>query len=79
LFTVKNEAGALAKALDIIGKHGFNMRTLRSRPMKELMWKYYFYIEVEGNAYSKEGRRMLEDLEEFCDRLKVVGHYASEL
>lgn len=79
LFTVKNEAGALAKALDIIGKHGFNMRTLRSRPMKELMWKYYFYIEVEGNAFSKEGRRMLEDLEEFCDRLKVVGHYASEL
>ena len=76
LFTVKNEAGALAKALDIIGKHGFNMRTLRSRPMKELMWQYYFYIEAEGNANSKEGRRMLEDLEEFCDRLKIVGSYA---
>ena len=75
LFTVRNEAGALAKALDIIGKHGFNMRTLRSRPMKELMWEYYFYIEAEGNANSKEGRRMLEDLEEYCDKIKMVGSY----
>lgn len=75
LFTVKNEAGALAKALDIIGRHGFNMRTLRSRPMKELLWQYYFYIEAEGNVNSKEGKRMLEDLEEFCDKIKVIGTY----
>ena len=52
LFTVRNEAGALAKAIDIIGKHGFNMRTLRSRPMKELMWQYYFYVEAEGNIHT---------------------------
>ncbi|MBE6536465.1 MAG: chorismate mutase [Ruminococcaceae bacterium] len=75
LFTVRNEAGALAKALDIIGKHNFNMRTLRSRPMKELMWEYYFYIEAEGNISSKEGKRMIEDLEEYCAKVKVVGSY----
>lgn len=75
LFTVKNEAGALAKALDIIGKHNFNMRTMRSRPMKELMWQYYFYIEAEGNVNSKEGRRMLEDLDEYCHDVKLVGTY----
>ena len=75
LFTVRNEAGALAKALDIIGKHDFNMRTLRSRPMKELMWEYYFYIEAEGNANSKEGRRMIEDLEEYCPKVKLIGSY----
>ena len=75
LFTVRNEAGALAKALDIVGKHGFNMRTLRSRPMKELMWEYYFYIEAEGNVNSKEGRRMIEDLEEYCPKVKIIGSY----
>ena len=76
LFTVRNEAGALAKALDIIGKHGFNMRTLRSRPMKELLWQYYFYAECEGNINGKEGKRLLEDLEEYCDRLKFIGSYS---
>ena len=75
LFTVKNEAGALARALDIIGKHNFNMRTLRSRPRHELMWQYYFYIEAEGNINSKEGKRMLEDLSEYCRTVKFVGTY----
>ena len=31
----------IAKTLNIIGAHNFNMRTLRSRPMKELQWNYY--------------------------------------
>ena len=75
MFTVRNEAGALAKAIDIIGKYGFNMRTLRSRPMKELLWQYYFYMEAEGDISSEEGRQMLRVLEMYCDRLKVLGTY----
>ena len=75
LFTVRNEAGALAKAVDIIGHYGFNMRTLRSRPMKELLWQYYFYIEVEGNIQSERGSSLMESLGEYCDRLKFAGTY----
>jgi chorismate mutase/prephenate dehydratase len=75
LFTVRNQAGALAKAIEIIGKHGFNMRTLRSRPMKELLWQYYFYIEAEGNINTEEGAVMMKELSQYCDRLKSVGTY----
>ena len=75
LFTVRNEAGALAEAIDIIGKHGFNMRSLRSRPMKELLWQYYFYVEAEGNLDTAEGRAMLAELSGCCDKLKAVGNY----
>lgn len=75
MFTVRNEAGSLARALNIIGAHGFNMRTLRSRPMKELLWQYYFYVEAEGNIHGHEGKSMLESLGMCCDRLKVVGSY----
>ncbi len=75
VFTVKNEAGSLARAIDVIGAHGFNMRTLRSRPMKELLWQYYFYIEAEGNIHTPAGDGMMRDLERFCDRLKLVGTY----
>lgn len=75
LFTVRNEAGALAKAIEIIGKHGFNMRTLRSRPMKELLWQYYFYVEAEGNVNTSEGTAMIKDLDKYCDKLKVVGTF----
>ena len=75
LFTVRNEAGALARAMDVIGQHGFNMRTLRSRPMKELLWQYYFYVEVEGNIQSEAGSSLMESLGEFCDKLKFAGTY----
>ena len=74
-FTVRNEAGALAKAVDVIGSHGFNMRSLRSRPMKELLWQYYFYVETEGDVQSERGKSMFEALEEYCDKLKFVGTY----
>lgn len=77
VFTVKNEAGSLARAIDVIGQHGFNMRNLRSRPMKELLWQYYFYVEADGNIHTPKGREMLDELSEFCDRLKVVGTYSA--
>ncbi len=74
-FTVRNEAGALARAIDIIGRNGFNMQTLRSRPMKELLWQYYFLVEAEGDMASREGEAMLRALSVYCDRLKVIGTY----
>ncbi|MCI5744958.1 MAG: chorismate mutase [Erysipelotrichaceae bacterium] len=76
-FTVKNEAGSLAKTLDIIGAHGFNMRTLRSRPMKELIWNYYFFVELDGDVYSQDGIDMLAQLKSLCKCLKIVGVYTS--
>lgn len=76
MFTVKNEAGSLAKTLNIIGSYGFNMRSLRSRPMKELMWNYYFYCELEGDFASGECKDMLRALGVFCDKLKLVGTYS---
>ena len=75
MFTVRNEAGSLARAIDIIGKHGFNMQSLRSRPMKKLLWEYYFYVEAEGNIDSEAGEAMMAELGGLCDRLKLVGSY----
>ncbi len=75
VFTVKNEAGSLAQTLNIIGSHNFNMRNLRSRPMKELLWNYYFYIEAEGNIGTRDGQDMLRELSAVCAHLKLVGTY----
>ncbi len=78
LFTVQNEAGSLAKALNIIGAHGFNMRNLRSRPMKSLQWSYYFYIEAEGNVNTGNGADMLRELSAVCAKLRMAGSYCTE-
>lgn len=78
VFTVKNEAGALASTLNIIGAHGYNMRSLKSRPMKNLQWNYYFYMEAEGNIHTQNGEDMLRELSVICDGLKLVGVFNQE-
>ena len=75
MFTVQNKAGALAQTLTIIGAHGYNMKTLRSRPMKELQWNYYFYIEAEGSISNSNGEMLMRELGAICARLKLVGMY----
>ena len=74
-FTVRNEAGALAKAIAAIGAHGFNMRSLRSRPTKKLLWSNFFFLEAEGNLASEEGQRMLAELPQYVSGLKVLGSF----
>ena len=48
------------------------MRCLRSCPMKSLLWQYYFYVEVEGDLFSENGREMLKALGVYCERMKVL-------
>ena len=76
LFTVKHEAGSLANAIGIIGKYGFNMTALRSRPMKKHSWQYYFYVEIDGSVDSEKGEEMLRALGAVCDVWKVAGTFA---
>ena len=76
MFTVKNEAGSLANAISIIGKYGYNMTALRSRPLRKHSWQYYFYIEIDGTTDTEDGRKMLEELNKVCDKLKVAGTFA---
>ncbi|MBR6270804.1 MAG: chorismate mutase [Lachnospiraceae bacterium] len=79
LFTVNDTVGALAKIVNIICAHGFNMRVLRSRPVKDVPWQYYFYVEAEGNHTSEEGVRMMNELSVCCAKLKVAGHYSQSI
>ena len=79
MFTVKNEAGSLADAIAILGKHGYNMKVIRSRPVKNENWQYYFYTEVEGDIETEEGEKMLKDLEKECNMIKVIGTYAADM
>ena len=76
MFTVKHEAGSLAKAISIIGKYGYNMTALRSRPLKQHSWQYYFYIEIDGTVDNETGRSMMDELSKVCEKLKIAGTFA---
>lgn len=79
LFTVKNTAGSLGRAVSVIGEHGFNLRALKSRPTKDLSWDYYFYAEGEGNLGTFEGKAMLAELKTCCNSVKIIASYEKEI
>jgi chorismate mutase/prephenate dehydratase len=79
LFTVKNAAGSLGRAVSVIGEYGFNLRALKSRPTKELIWDYYFYAEGEGNIGGEQGKAMIRELKKCCSNLKILGSFEKEL
>ncbi len=79
LFTVNDVAGALAKAINVIADHGFNMKVLRSRPVRGHAWQYYFYVEGEGDETTPNGQRMLAQLAGQCGMMKIAGHYGDDM
>ena len=76
MFTVKNEAGSLANAINILAKYGYNMTALRSRPLKKHSWQYYFYIEIDGVTDTPDGEKMIAEIKDVCDKFKIVGTFA---
>lgn len=78
-FSVRHEAGALGKAIQVIGKHGFNMMSIKSRALKDALWQYYFFIEIEGNICSVEGSDMELELGEICSDFRVLGAYGDHV
>ena len=75
MLSVKHEAGSLANAIGIIGRYGYSMTALRSRPMKKHSWQYYFYVEIDGSLDNENGEGMIKELSKVCDKLKVAGAF----
>lgn len=75
MFTVKNIPGSLAKAVSAFGDSGYNMRSLKSHPVKNIPWQYYFYVEVEGTLKNSQGAGLIEKLNHVCIDVVSPGYY----
>ncbi len=78
LFTVRDEAGALGRAVSVFGEFGYNLKALKSRPSKDVIWNYYFFLEGEGKLSKDDEKKMLDKLSEVCTNVRLVGRYAKE-
>ena len=78
LFTVRDEAGSLSKAISVFGECGYNLKALKSRPSKDVIWNYYFFLEGEGNLTAEAEADMLSRLSEVCTNVRLVGRYPKE-
>jgi chorismate mutase/prephenate dehydratase len=75
IFSVKNEVGALYKALDPFYRNGINMTKIESRPSKKEAWDYIFFTDIEGHIDDEVAKNTLEELKFSVPFFKILGSY----
>jgi chorismate mutase/prephenate dehydratase len=75
LISVRNKPGALYAMLEPMAKHDISMTRIESRPSRQAMWEYVFYIDVEGHREDAAVAKVLDALEQEAFAVKVLGSY----
>lgn len=75
-FSLKNEAGALFKALSVFALRDLDLSKIESRPARGKPWEYRFFVDVLRGD-DEPMRLALRHLEEIAGFVKVLGIYPS--
>ena len=74
-FTLRDKAGALCEALQIIAEAGLTMTLIESRPLRTSRWEYCFFADVLGHQAEPSVAGMLQKLSTVSTGLKIFGSY----
>lgn len=75
VFALRNEPGALFKAVAAFALRNIDLSKIESRPLQGSPWHYLFYLDFVGDAEEENCRRAIEHLREFATVLRVLGSY----
>jgi chorismate mutase/prephenate dehydratase len=75
LVSVQNRPGALFALLQPIAQNGISMTRIESRPSRQGVWQYVFYIDLEGHRDDAPVAAALAALKENAFVVRVLGSY----
>ncbi|MGA2146071.1 MAG: prephenate dehydratase [Bryobacteraceae bacterium] len=75
VFSTRNQAGALFRALSAFALRDVSLAKIESRPLRGKPWEYLFYVDFLGHVDSPQVRHALGHLRELADFLRVLGCY----
>lgn len=75
LVSTDNKAGSLHKILQPFAEHGIGLSHIESRPSKQGLWDYVFFIDIIGHKDDKNVVKALASLKGNVNLLNVLGSY----
>jgi prephenate dehydratase len=75
VFTTNHEPGALHRCLGVLATRGINLTKLESRPDREVLWRYLFFVDFEGRVGTPRVDEALAELRDCTGYFKVLGSY----
>lgn len=75
VFSTAHRPGALYRALGAFAHEGLNLTKLESRPSRQGVWEYVFYVDFEGHEEEDRVRRALDALRAHCLWVIHLGSY----
>ncbi|WP_415035216.1 prephenate dehydratase [Azonexus sp.] len=75
IMSTPNRTGALHALLSPLTAAGVSMCRLESRPARNALWEYVFYVDIEGHRETPEVKAALEKLAANAAFLKILGSY----
>ncbi len=75
LVSTGNRAGTLHKILEPFARYGISMSYIESRPSKQGLWDYVFFIDIKGHKDDRDVANALEILKQDVDLLNILGSY----
>ncbi len=75
VMATRNQPGAMVGLLEPLARHGVSMTKFESRPSRQGLWDYVFFVDVEGHETDASVKAALDDLRLRASWLKVLGSY----
>ncbi len=77
VFGLRNEPGALFKALSVFALRNIDLTKIESRPIHGKPWEYLFYIDLHSDLRTPACPNALRHLQEMTPYFKVLGSYST--
>ena len=75
VISLRDEIGALERALRAFATRDINLCKIESRPSRKKAWDYYFFIDLVGHYEDDNVQSALSELNDFCPFVKWLGSY----
>jgi len=78
MFSTAHKPGSLYNALRCFAENNINLTMIQSRPSREVLWEFVFFVEFQGQGEEEKVKEALNSLREIVWSYRILGSYPED-